>query len=173
MLQLLLPILSTIAGGIAGIFQSRADNAVELEKLRNERERDMALARDQQIKSFYESMDRADDPKKFTIQLWGFKYDYYKFVSIPARRYRFDIMFVLSVAYALVVCYAAIDADRVLWSFGATPNTSKWFAFMGFSLVETSKQAVYQLTLGGIILPLLSPISYTIAKYVTGSDRVK
>jgi hypothetical protein len=176
--QLLIPALSSLGGAISGYLESRSANEVELKKLDIEARRDERLAVSGELKVFHETLDRQDDPKQFVLNghnLFGKPYEkkIYKYVPIPARTQRFYIVLVYSIAYALTVCWAGYKADMVIWSFPSSPDSYKWLSFFGFTLVEGTKVVVHQLTLGGLILPLLSPISFMVTKYVTGADIKK
>ena len=178
--QLLLNVGASIAGGIAGHFESKNANMVELKKIDADRERDMMLGQLNQVQAFYESLDRSDDPKKIVSKghsFFGFGKAYekttYRYAPIPARRNRFIIMCLLASAYAFAVSFCAFGADIPISSFPTQPESYKWLSLFGFSLVEGVKNDVYELTLGGLILPLLSPISFAITKYVTGADSRK
>lgn len=170
MIQLLLPLLTALAGGISGILESRAANKVELERLKNDRERDNNLAAQNQIEAYYKNISRVDDPTPFKFSLWGFTYETHRYVPIPARRYRYNVMLLLTLAYSFVVGCAVLGADIPIWSFPAAPDSYKWLSFLGFTLTQGTKTAVYELTLGGILLPLLSPFFFAFTKYVTGAD---
>ena len=173
MIQLLLPLLTALAGGLTGFFESRASNAVELKRLDNDKDRDAILGAQNQIEAYYNSFNRSDDPKPTKLSLWGFNYESYKYVSIPARRYQFNVMFLLTLAYSFVVCCATLGADIPIHSFPASPDQYKWLTLLGFSLVEGTKTEVFQLTLGGILLPLLSPFFFAFTRYVTGPSQLK
>jgi hypothetical protein len=173
MIQLLLPLLTALAGGVTGLMESRSANSVELKKLDNDRERDAILAAQGNIKDYYESNTRSDDPKLNKIQLWGFTYESYKYVQIPTRLYQFRVMWLLTLAYCFVVGCSVLGADIPIWSFPASPDAYKWFSLLGFSLTEGTKTSVYQLTLGGILLPLLSPFFFAFTRYVTGPSQSK
>lgn len=173
MIQLLLPLLTALAGGITGFFESRAANAVELKKIEADRERDSILGAQKQVEAYYNSMRRTDDPKKVKIQIWGFTYETYKYTAIPTRLYQFRVMWLLTLAYSFVVCCATLGADIPIWSFPAAPDQYKWLTLLGFSLVEGTKTSVYALTLGGILLPLLSPFFFAFTRYVTGPSQAK
>jgi len=175
--QLLLNVGTSIAGGLVGYMESKSSNMLELEKIKAEVQRDQMLGQQNQLKDFYETLDRADDPKKFATKgfyFFGFGKAYekitYKYVPIPARVHRYRIMLILAAAYAFAVCASILLADIPIQSFPSAPESYKWLNLLGFSLVEGTKNSVYQLTLGGIILPLLSPVSFAITKWLTGSD---
>lgn len=173
MFQLILPLLTALAGGITGLIESRAANAVELKRLENDRERDGLLAAQNQVEAYYNSHNRTDDAKKVKFSIWGFNYEGYRYVAIPSRKYQFRVMFLLTCAYSFVVCCATLGADIPIWSFPSAPDSYAWLSLFGFSLVEGTKTSVYQLTLGGILLPLLSPFFFAFTRYVTGPSQMK
>ena len=168
MIQLLLPLITAIAGGIVGLLESRSATRVERQRLENERERDAILGAQNQIEAFYKSHQRNDEAKRFKISILGIRYEGYRYLPIPSRVYQFHVMFLLTAAYCFVVCIAAIAADIPIWSFPAAPDQYSWLNIFGLSLVEGTKTSVYQLTLGGILLPLLSPFFFAFTRYVTG-----
>lgn len=173
--QLLINGAASLGGGIIGAIENAAANNAEIKRIEVEADRDKEIARQNQLKDFYITLDRADDPKKVTEKRTNRKGETvekvnYKHISIPARKQRFYIVLVLACAYALTVLWCGIDADRAILSFPAEPDKYKWLDFWGFTLVEGSKTSIWQLTLGGLILPLLSPVSFTLTKYVTGAD---
>ena len=177
---MLIPLLANLGaagvGGWVGLQEAKAKNMVELERIKQETERDKEVARQGQLKSFYEALDRKDDPKlnhykrSFFWGLYAYETNVYKFASIPARYYRFIVMLLLASAYAFDIALCAVFADVPIQSFPAAPEQYKWLSFLGFTLVEGTKNNVYELTLGGLILPLFTPVTYAITRYVTGNN---
>jgi hypothetical protein len=174
--QILLNLAASAAGGVVGLIEKSSANKLEARKIDAEAERDKEMARQKQIKDFYDTLDRHDNPKKTTSEkniLWGllrWKTSKYVFTSIPARRDRSIGAWMLIASYSILILWCGFGADIPIQSFPADPATSKWFEFFGFTLLTKTGTDVYQLTLGGLILALASPLSFAITKWLTGTD---
>lgn len=172
--QILINLLAAGAGGIAGLIENSGANKLEVEKIKAESERDKLLATQKQLDSFYSNLRTSDEPKQQKTKrkiLWGlFEWETskYAFAPTPARAYRGLAALLLVTSYSILLLWCGFAADLPIQSFPADPEKTELFKFFGFSLYTSTHTEVYQLTLGGLILALSTPISFTISKWLTG-----
>ena len=174
MLQLLAPILSSLGGGFVGLIEAFMSAKQEASKVQAERELNQQLAQSDQLEKFYSSHKRDDEPKPFSWKFLGFSGNGHKYVAVPSRKQQFICMLIMTLAYAFVVGMAVVNPSCEIISFAASPESVKWINLLGlFSLRESTVTPVYALTLGGILLPLLSPFFFCFTRYVTGTSSSK